>query len=252
MSARAAPIEEPRFIRRQGPRTFLDYTRLTQNGHYEGYIEVDGVRQLISGWCGTRDRSWGVRPVGVRDAQELSPPQIPQFFWIWSPTNLATSSFFFHVNDDAEGRPWNTRAVLQADGAAQGAQTDFEGPSVKIDWRPGTRQAKGAVVTADPRAARPVRATFSPVQPFYMLGIGYGHPTFSHGAALGRLKVQREDLRLSEADLRLPHHLHIQALCEVRLERADGSVETGRGVLEQLALGSHAPSRLTGLMDPAA
>src|SRR5665213_1512583 len=28
---RAFPVEEPRFIRRSGPRAFMDYTRLTQN-----------------------------------------------------------------------------------------------------------------------------------------------------------------------------------------------------------------------------
>ena len=30
-TGRAFPIEEPRFIRRMGPRAFMDYTRLTQN-----------------------------------------------------------------------------------------------------------------------------------------------------------------------------------------------------------------------------
>src|SRR5262245_37561536 len=63
-TGRAAPIEEPRFIRRIGPRTLMDYTRLTQNGRYQGFIELDGVRETVDGFVGTRDRSWGVRPVG--------------------------------------------------------------------------------------------------------------------------------------------------------------------------------------------
>jgi len=49
---------------------------------------------------GTRDRSWGVRPVGARDGQDGAPPAPPQFFWIWSPTNFEQGSFFFHTNDD--------------------------------------------------------------------------------------------------------------------------------------------------------
>jgi hypothetical protein len=61
---RAFPIEEPRFTRRIGPRTLLDYTRLTQNGRYAGWIEVDGERHDVNGFVGTRDRSWGVRPSG--------------------------------------------------------------------------------------------------------------------------------------------------------------------------------------------
>ena len=44
-TGRSAPIEEPRFIRRIGPRTVMDYTRLTQNGRYQGWIELDGVRE---------------------------------------------------------------------------------------------------------------------------------------------------------------------------------------------------------------
>jgi len=43
--ARALAVEEPRFTYRQGPSTFMDYTRLTQNGTYEGWIEVQGQRR---------------------------------------------------------------------------------------------------------------------------------------------------------------------------------------------------------------
>ena len=102
-TARAAPIEEPRFTRRIGPRAFMDYTRLTQNGHYAGWIEVDGVRRLVDGHVGTRDRSWGVRPIGARDSQEIAPPAPPQFFWLWAPVNFEDGSLFFHTNDDAMG-----------------------------------------------------------------------------------------------------------------------------------------------------
>ena len=41
-TARHSPIEEPRFIRREGPRLMMDYTRLTQNGGWSGNIRIDG------------------------------------------------------------------------------------------------------------------------------------------------------------------------------------------------------------------
>jgi len=67
---RAFPIEEPRFTRRNGPRMFMDYTRLTQNVRVSGWTEVDGDRRETgAGWAGTRDRSWGIRPVGAQDPQ---------------------------------------------------------------------------------------------------------------------------------------------------------------------------------------
>ena len=60
-------------------RTVMDYTRLTQNGHYDGWIEVDGAREALpSGSMGTRDRSWGVRPIGAADPQ-FAGRSVPQF-----------------------------------------------------------------------------------------------------------------------------------------------------------------------------
>src|SRR5271156_2458047 len=144
---RAFPIEEPRFIRRNGPRTFMDYTRLTQNGRYTGWLEVDGKRENVDGFVGTRDRSWGIRPIGARDAQELAPPQPGQFFWIWSPSNFPDGSFFFHTNDDGAGEPWNRRAVWARDGSNAETHTEIKDSEVSIDWKSGTRHAKGAVVT---------------------------------------------------------------------------------------------------------
>jgi hypothetical protein len=113
--ARSAAIEEPRFMRRLGPRAFMDYTRLTQNGRWSGWIEIDGVRENVAGCVGTRDRSWGVRPVGARDPQEAAPPVPPQFFWLWGPSSFESGSFFVHSNDDEHGRPWNQRAVWAPD-----------------------------------------------------------------------------------------------------------------------------------------
>ncbi|MBV8592772.1 MAG: hypothetical protein JOZ27_00560, partial [Caulobacteraceae bacterium] len=144
---RAFPVEEPRFIRRNGPRAFMDYTRLTQNGRYRGFVELDGVRESVDGFWGTRDRSWGVRPIGARDAQEAAPPQPFQFFWVWAPTNFDAGSFFFHTNDDSAGRPWNRRAVWARDGVGPEALDDLNEGSIAIDWKPGTRHARRAVIS---------------------------------------------------------------------------------------------------------
>jgi hypothetical protein len=61
--------------------------------------------------------------------------------------------------------------------------------------------------------------------------------------------VEREDINIAETDVRLPHHLHIQALSEVVYTGPDGRAHAGRGVLEQLALGPHAPSGFQGMLD---
>jgi hypothetical protein len=148
---RSFPIEEPRFTRRIGPRTLLDYTRLTQNGSYAGWIEVDGERHDLAGFVGTRDRSWGVRPVGARDPQELAPAVLPQFFWLWTPCVFPDGDLFFHTNDDEHGRAWNRRAVWAPLGSERDGATDFDTVDYAVDWRSGTRHADAG---RDPPAER--------------------------------------------------------------------------------------------------
>src|SRR5262249_51876724 len=59
--ARTAAIEEPRFTHRVGGRLFMDSTRLTQFGAWEGSIRVgDSAFPLApANVLGCRDRSWG-------------------------------------------------------------------------------------------------------------------------------------------------------------------------------------------------
>jgi hypothetical protein len=243
-TARAAPIEEPRFIHRIGPRAFMDYTRMTQNGHYEGWIEADGVRdEMAAGTMGTRDRSWGVRPVGARDEQPVPGAPLPSFFWQWTPINLDGGSLFFHVNADPVGRAWNTRAAFAPDGCGLDAVAEGEG-TLSATLQQGTRWPSGATLDLDVRGA-PTRIALEPLARFQMKGIGYTHPEWGHGLHHGPLRVAREDFALAELDPAAMDNLHVQMLC-----RATGDA-SGMGVFEQLAIGPYAPLGLDGIADPA-
>jgi hypothetical protein len=90
---------------------------------------------------------------------------------------------------------------------------------------------------------------YEPESEFFMLGLGYGHPRWAHGLAHGALSVEREDLKLADVDVRLPHHLHIQALSKVTYRSASGFEQVGRGILEQLVLGPHEPSGFHEILD---
>ena len=250
-TGRAFPLEEPRFTRRNGPRVLMDVTRLTQNGTYAGWIEVDGTRTEVTGWLGTRDRSWGVRPIGAPDAQPPSPPIAPQFFWLWSPCAMEDGDLYAHTNDDEHGRFWNRRATFRPLGGGIADEQHWDDAEYTIAWRPGSRHAQTAALTLRDEDGE-TRVDFSVGEPFMMLGLGYGHPTWAHGRSHGEaLTVEREDLVPAELDLRQPHHLHVQAVVGVTMTRPDGTVTCGKGVLEQLAIGPHAPSGLTGVFDPA-
>jgi hypothetical protein len=235
---RAFPIEEPRFTWRVGPRTVMDYTRLTQNGHYSGWIAVDGVREVLpAGSVGTRDRSWGVRPVGAADPQ-FAGRAVPQFFWQWTPINLPARSLFFHLNAHADGTPWNTRAVIAPDGGAAADFAEFHEPQMASVLADGTRWPAAGTLTVGEEQFR-----LTPLSRFQMRGLGYTSPKWGHGMDHGALEVEREAIDLAAVDPARPDNLHVQMLA--RVEGPDG--EAGLGVFEQLAIGDYAPLGLKGL-----
>jgi hypothetical protein len=239
-TARSHPIEEPRFIHRIGPRAFMDYTRMTQNGHYCGWISLDGDRQdMVSGTAGTRDRSWGVRPVGTRDLQPNPSQPVPSFFWQWTPLNLEDGALFFHINADTGGEGWNTRAAWVADGG--GADDVREGNGVLASTlEPETRWPAGGALNVEVEGA-PKSLTLEPVQRFQMKGLGYTHPEWGHGLHHGPLKVEREEYDLAALDPALLENRHVQILCRV------GGDASGLGVFEQLILGPYAPLGIEGI-----
>lgn len=245
-TGRHFPIEEPRFTRRNGTRLFMDYTRMTQNGHWSGWLAVGGQRiEVTEGWAGTRDRSWGIRPVGAAEPQPPPEGNFHQFFWLWTPCNFADRSLFFHSNDDGAGEAWNRRAVLVG---SNGSERHFADPAFTAEWRCGTRRLEKLTANLDGRT----RLTLTPSGPlFAMSGLGYTHPVWGHGLDHGGLEVAHDRLSEAERAWGNPLAMHVQALVTAELVDGDRS-DVGIGVLEQLFVGPHVPSGLTGLMDPAA
>lgn len=245
---RSPAIEEPHFFQRAGVKTFFDYTRLTQFGSWSGWIELDGERIDVTPteFWGSRDRSWGIRPIG-EPAPSGAPVAAPQFFWLWAPVNFPSCSTHFDVNDFGDGRRWHETGTI----APVGAPTEMmRTVDWRITWRSGTRYASsfeyelvawdGAVTTVR------LRPRFE----FMMRGIGYGHPEFGHGYWKGESATGGERLTVPVDDPLTREHVHVQAFCDATLVRPDGSTEEGCGILEQLAIGPH-PTGLTGILDGA-
>ena len=243
-TGRSFPIEEPRFTHRIGPRTFMDYTRMTQNGRYSGWIEVDGRREaLAQGTVGTRDRSWGVRPVGASDQQPHGTGVVPGFFWQWTPLNFADRSVFFHVNADARGNRWNTRAVIAPDGTGARDHIETHG-EMAAALAAGTRWPESGVLTVE-GADGPDTIRFEPLGRFQMRGLGYTSPKWGHGLWHGPLEVAREDIDLAQCDPKSLDNFHVQIPCRAISERHG----EGFGVFEQLILGPYAPLGLKEYFD---
>jgi len=255
--ARSVACEEPRFVvRGPGNGVVMDYTRLTQFGRWEGWVEVDGERIIVGSGglalLGSRDRSWGVRPVGAREQEPPGP--LPQFFWLWAPVNFADLCTHFDVQENATGRRWHDNGVLMPVIGEAEPVLDLDGSTVepmasvdwRIDWRPGTRRADRARVTLTPTAGDERVIELEPLLDFQMLGIGYLHPSWAHGVWKGEDAVGVESWRLDDLDPMAPQHIHVQQLC-----RATMGERVGTGVLEQLVIGPHGPSGFRELLDPA-
>jgi hypothetical protein len=247
-TGRFPAIEEPRFLRRVGAMAMMDYTRLTQNGSYEGYVEVAGERIEVTAadtW-GTRDRSWGIRPVGARDPQTNPDAGDPQFFWLWCPLNFDDCATFYHLNADAAGEPWNTMGrLVDAHGADEMRQVESA-----VDWQPGTRHARQARISLARRPGEEAVIELTPRYTFYMKGLGYGHPEWGHGLYHGELATGHDVYDLAAMNPADPTHFHIQAICNATLTRG-GKQHHGMGVLEQLVIGTHQPYGFKGLADVA-
>jgi hypothetical protein len=242
-SRRAPALEEPRFLRRIGSRIFMDYTRMTQHGDWTGMLTVDGQHIDVGAqrFWGTRDRSWGIRPVGERDAGVPSFPL--QFFWLWAPANFEDLCTHFDVNEDADGERWHAAGMLAP---SRDEVEHVQSVDYRLTLRSGTRHASAAEVILKRKTGDTLVITLTPLYNFYMTGLGYGHPQWGHGMFVGENEVTGESWALSEIDPSIPLHLHVQAVCEATV----GS-RRGIGVLEQLILGPHQPTGFTALLDMA-
>ena len=225
----------------------MDYTRLTQNGSWQGWIESKGRRIDVTPdqWLGTRDRSWGVRNIGAADPQPNPYAPHPQFYWLWAPINWTDGVSLYHLNDDEFGRPWNTNGVwvpLRGAGDAE----EMAKVSSQIDFMPGTRHARHAELRFESSTGQVTEISMQPRYHWYMQGVGYGHPEIPHGSYQGEFASVYEEYALSDVDDATT--LHIQAISDVSM-RGDLGERTGRGVLEQLIIGPHEPSGFKELLD---
>lgn len=242
---RSAPLEEPHFLQRIGVRVLLDYTRLTQFGTWSGWLEVDGERiELPPGTLGSRDRSWGVRPVGER-ARTGAPVADPQFFWLWAPLNFPRFSTHFDVNELTDGTRWHeTGFVVPVDGEPE----EMRAVDHRIEWRPGTRAAAAFELDLIPPTGEATTVTLQPVYDFHMAGIGYTHPEWGHGVWKGEDVAGGDRWTLPVEDPTAADRVHVQTF--VRASTSGGLGEhTGVGVLEQFVVGRHSPTGLEGLFD---
>lgn len=242
--ARSGPVQEPHFLVKAGQRSVFDYTRLTQFGHWSGWIEVDGRRRdlVADDTPGSRDRSWGTRPIGP-SSDTGAPVGERQFYWLWAPVNFPSFSTHFDINEHGDGQRWHQTGFFLPDGDS--APIEYPNVDYTVNWRAGTRWADRIDIELSGAGLASKSIELVPMYEFQMIGLGYGHPEWGHGFWKGESAVAGERWSLPVKNPCEPRHLHVQALC-----RATCDGVSGVGILEQLVIGPHDPSGLTGLLDP--
>jgi|TARA_Y100000310_G_scaffold288469_1_gene314098 hypothetical protein len=248
-TARCEVQEEPRFTRRSGSQILMDSTRMTQNGCWSGWIEIQGRRFDINDaeYRGTRDRSWGIRGVGESDPQPN--PEgggMSQFYWLWAPLNFDDCATLYHLNDDAEGLAWNSNGVV-IPLLEQGESERMARASSELTFYSGRRHAESARITFERRDGEHISIELTTQWNFYMRGIGYTHPEWRHGKYHGELATGYDEFVISDVPAT---DLHVQAFCQAKLSTPEAEL-TGQGVLEQLIIGPHKPSGFKELLDMA-
>jgi hypothetical protein len=253
-AARTPAVEEPRFRLHDGARVVFDYTRLTQWGAWSGSIDLDGDQMTIvpERHLGSRDRSWGIRPVG-------EPPggapahRLPQFFWLWAPLNFDDCCVHFDVNELGDGRRWHEVGMVvplldRRDGESESGDRieEMRTVSYEIDWERGTRRSERARMDLHRWDGSTEHVELDPMLTFPMKGLGYLSPHWGHGTWKGELQVGTEEWKVDDLDPQEPSNIHVQ-----QLVRARWGDREGIGVFEQLAVNAHTPTGLAGFFDGA-
>lgn len=255
-TARTACIEEGRQTKHVGQRVFMDATRFAQMGRWRGVVKYDGKTLPIepSRVFGTKDRSWGIRPVGAPEMDGAPRLEMPQFFFLWAPLQWKDRCTHFGVFENGDGSRWH------ADGAIAPAYenpADIPGvtdPAIRymvavehsLEYVKGTRRAHRARLALIERGGARHEISLESLLTFQMKGIGYTHPEWGHGHWKGELAIAGESWKSADLDPLAFDNLHTQQVMRARM-----GGEEGIGVMEQIAIGPHEPSGLTGFMDGA-
>jgi hypothetical protein len=257
-TARTSAVEEGRQTSRSGGRLMMDVTRFAQFGRWQGEIRYDGKTVSIDRdhVPGTKDRSWGIRPVGAADPGK-APPEAGgggQVFFLWAPIHWRDRCTHFGVFEDGDGHRWHSDGAFVPVYASPDEIPGAEDPAIErmaavdheIEYLPGTRRAERATIALIEKSGARTEIELEPLLCFQMKGIGYMHPEWGHGLWKGELAIGGESWKCDALDPMAFDNQHVQLVV-----RASSGGETGIGVLEQLCFGRHARYGFKELLDPA-
>jgi len=241
-------VQEQRHLMRTGNRTTLDAQRFAQLGSWSGNLVIDGQTIAVdpATWIGTRDRSWGIRPVGEPEpAGRPADPPFEGMWWLYVPMAFDDFAIVVIIQEEPSGfRTLNDCTRIWRDGRVE----QLGWPRVKIHYRSGTRIPTGAIIDATDATGTPLRFQIESKLPVPIhVGGGYGGDSdWLHGTWKGANFTERRSYDMADPAIigrsafGVIDHVG-RALCY------DDStvVHEGWGLFEHGALGRHDPSGFT-------
>jgi len=225
-------FEEPRqYIRRHG-RVLFDSLRFAQTGYWSGSLRVGDKTYAVTPdhWKGSRDRSWGIRPVGEHEPAgiQASVP-IMEGMWNYAPMQFDDYSILYICHEHNNGHRQLEEAVKV-----------WNDPARQPEWL-GRPEHEHHVVVKSPykvfidrsvirfpdAPGGPLEVKVTPLTHVWvMVGTGYGlEADWKHGMYKGELVTESFSLDMQADKDRM------LGLCDnaARFEIGD---ETGYGLFE--------------------
>jgi hypothetical protein len=242
---------------RQGASTTLDAQRFAQVGTWEGSISIDGTDIAVTPdrWVGTRDRSWGVRPVGESaPAGKPADPAFEGMWWLYVPLRFDEFGVVIIIQETPDGfRTVNDCTRVWRDGRVE----QLGWPRVKVRYTPGTRIPTAATIACTAANGEALTVEVESLLPVPLhVGGGYGGDSdWGHGQWKGEGFTERRTYSMSDPAVigrtmfGVIDHVGRGTVHGPGAGVADGS--EGWGLFEHGILGRHDPSNFTGWMDLA-
>lgn len=233
-------LREQPHVMRAGSRVTLDAQRFAQVGTWSGTLAIDGEDIAVTPdrWVGTRDRSWGIRPVG--EAVPAGAPLVPEFegmWWTYVPMRFDDFALVLIIQEEPNGyRNLNDCHRVWKDGRVE----QLGWPHVQIHYASGTRAATGATITCTTPDGKPLVIEVESLLgvPIHVGG-GYGGDSdWTHGLWKGPDFVER--LTYDLTDPAVAGRVMFGVTDHVGRATCDGA--EGWGLFEHGALGRHDPS----------
>lgn len=195
-------FEEPRqYIRKHG-RVLFDTCRFAQTGTWEGSLLVgnESFEVTRDRWKGTRDRSWGVRPVGEPEAPGIRGGEGQMSgMWNYSPMQFDDHSILYILNETNDGeRPLEEAVRIWKDPKRE---PEWLGrPEWRHSMETGSRMVKRSTIVFPDAPGGPIEVSAEPLTHcFVAVGTGYGMENdWRHGMYQGPLVVQGLDMNVEE------------------------------------------------------